>query len=202
MRSSWAKWNGVFTCLHRWWGSFTGFVFVFESTIWHHKNQWNWNCTAGCAWRWACFCFDMASRRTHCKNATWDLNQLRSKLISFAINFQSGIYRSSTNAYKKYLSTRPPASADSNKRVKSINFTALPALHDFNEYLYGDKADEKKDAMHVSLLSKMQKYRPSGVSDGGEFSIWMGPNLLRVFFPDHFRIEYTSKFGPMWGHEK
>lgn len=47
-----------------------------------------------------------------------------------------------------------------------MNFTALAALHDFNEYLYGDKADEKKDALHVSLLSKMQKYRPSGVSFG------------------------------------
>lgn len=69
-----------------------------------------------------------------------------------------------TNAYKKYLSTRPVASADANKRVKAINFNMIPALHDFNEYLYGDKADEKKDALHVSLLTKMQSYRPSGVS--------------------------------------
>lgn len=76
----------------------------------------------------------------------------------------------STNAYKKYISTRPAASADSNKRVKTMQFTALPALHDFDEYLYGDKADEKKDAMHVSLLSKMQKYRPSGVSHNQSFA--------------------------------
>lgn len=45
-----------------------------------------------------------------------------------------------------------------------MNFGGLAALHDFNEYLYGDKADEKKDAMHVSLLNKMRQYRPTGVS--------------------------------------
>lgn len=77
---------------------------------------------------------------------------------------QSGTARSSTNAYKKYLSTRPAASGDSNKRVKQMNFNALAALDDFNSYLYGDKEDEKKDALHLSLLSKMKNYRPSGVS--------------------------------------
>lgn len=81
----------------------------------------------------------------------------------FDFDFQSGVARTSTNAYKKYLSTRPPASADANKRVKAMNFTALAALEDFDKYLYGEKADEKKDAMHVSLLAKMQCYRPSGV---------------------------------------
>lgn len=40
----------------------------------------------------------------------------------------------------------------------------MPALDDFNTFLYGDKADEKKDAMHVAVLAKMQSYRPSGVS--------------------------------------
>ncbi|XP_055304264.1 ATP-dependent RNA helicase DDX54 [Sitodiplosis mosellana] len=74
----------------------------------------------------------------------------------------SGVLNTATNAYKKYLSTRPVASADANKRVKAINFNMIPALHDFNEYLFGDKADEKKDALHVSLLTKMQSYRPSG----------------------------------------
>lgn len=78
--------------------------------------------------------------------------------------FQSGIYRTSTNAYKKYMSTRSVASADSNKRVKAINFNAIAALKDFDRYLFGEKADEKKDAMHVSLLAKMQCYRPTGVS--------------------------------------
>lgn len=72
--------------------------------------------------------------------------------------------RTSINAYKKYLSTRQVASADSNKRVKAINFNGIAALKDFDNYLFGDKADEKKDAMHVSLLAKMRSYRPSGVS--------------------------------------
>lgn len=40
----------------------------------------------------------------------------------------------------------------------------IPALTDFDHFLYGDKADEKKDAMHVSLLAKMNNYRPTGVS--------------------------------------
>lgn len=40
----------------------------------------------------------------------------------------------------------------------------MRALYDFDTYLYGDKADEKKDALQVSLLAKMQAYRPSGVS--------------------------------------
>lgn len=56
------------------------------------------------------------------------------------------------------------ASTDSNKRVKAINFNAIGALRDFDLYLHGDKVDEKKDAMHVSLLAKMRNYRPSGVS--------------------------------------
>lgn len=81
----------------------------------------------------------------------------------FLCHFQSGTLNTATNAYKKYLSTRPAASADSNKRVKSINFNMIPALHDFNEYLYGDKADEKKDVLQVDLLTKMQNYRPPGV---------------------------------------
>lgn len=84
--------------------------------------------------------------------------------INRETKFQSGITRTASNAYKKYLSTRPIASADSNKRVKAINFNAIAALKDFDRYLYGNKADEKKDAMHVSLLAKMQCYRPTGVS--------------------------------------
>lgn len=37
------------------------------------------------------------------------------------------------------------------------------ALFEFDEYLYGEKAEEKKDVLQVSLLAKMQCYRPSGV---------------------------------------
>lgn len=135
-------------------------------------------------------------RRIHLSN--WD----HRRFTSIRFKFQSGIYRSSKNAYKKYLSTRPPASADSNKRVKTMNFTGLAALHDFNEYLYGDKADEKKDAMHVSLLTKMQKYRPSGVSWHSIIYFQMGLYLFRFWFTDDFRIEYAPEFGPMWGDEE
>lgn len=86
------------------------------------------------------------------------------------IYFQSGTLNTATNAYKKYLSTRPVASADANKRVKSISFNMLPALHDFNEYLYGSKADEKKDVLYNEYLSKMQIYRPSGVGRGSRLN--------------------------------
>lgn len=39
--------------------------------------------------------------------------------------------RTSENAYKKYLSSRPVASADSNARVKKLKFFALRPLDDF-----------------------------------------------------------------------
>lgn len=56
----------------------------------------------------------------------------------------------------------------------------IPALHDFNEYLYGDKADEKKDALHVSLLTKMQGYRPSGVSIISIQNSPLTPNYISI----------------------
>ncbi|KAM7354898.1 ATP-dependent RNA helicase DDX54 [Cochliomyia hominivorax] len=43
----------------------------------------------------------------------------------------SGVLRTSENAYKKYLSSRPVASTDSNARVKKIKFFALKPLEDF-----------------------------------------------------------------------
>ena len=66
------------------------------------------------------------------------------------------------NAYKKYLSTRPPASADANKRVKQIKFHALVALDDFDRVLNGD--EEKKVDLKLDLIARMKNYRPSGVS--------------------------------------
>lgn len=77
---------------------------------------------------------------------------------------QSGIYKTSVNAYKKYLSTRPPASADSNKRVKQIKFFALTALNDFDEDYRDNTKEEKKVDMKLDLIAKMKGYRPSGVS--------------------------------------
>ncbi|XP_055386129.1 ATP-dependent RNA helicase DDX54 [Condylostylus longicornis] len=43
----------------------------------------------------------------------------------------ASIYKTSENAYKKYISTRPVASADSNKRVKLMKFYNLKVLQDF-----------------------------------------------------------------------
>lgn len=37
-----------------------------------------------------------------------------------------------------------------------INFDAIAALKDFGSYLFGSKANEKEDAVNVSLLAKMQ----------------------------------------------
>lgn len=106
----------------------------------------------------------MACQSTYCKSSKYKGNCKKEIGINhFHFNFQSGTLNTATNAYKKYLATRPVASADANKRVKSINFNMLPPLHDFNEYLYGSKADEKKDVLYNEYLSKMQTYRPSGV---------------------------------------
>lgn len=105
------------------------------------------------------------------------------------------------------MSTRPVASTDSNKRIKAINFNAIGALQDFDTYLYGDKVDEKKDAMHVSLLAKMRNYRPSGVcsffyssslSFNGYFLfLVVSIDFSRFLKIDNFRVESTSKFRPM-----
>lgn len=73
------------------------------------------------------------------------------------------------NAYKKYLSTRPAASVDSNKRVKNIRFFALLSLEDFQEIAGTVKGnpfelEEKKVDLKGELIAKMKRYRPIGVS--------------------------------------
>lgn len=73
------------------------------------------------------------------------------------------MYRTSVNAYKKYLSTRPPASADSNKRVKSINFVTLDFLDDFRSKTALSSTSVENKQIHEDLLHKMKHYRPSGV---------------------------------------
>lgn len=80
------------------------------------------------------------------------------------ILFQSGIYRTSVNAYKKYLNTRPVASAESNKRVKLINFNTFAPLDEFTIYLDGKMPEEKKHDLKLDLMNKMKIYRPAGVS--------------------------------------
>lgn len=88
----------------------------------------------------------------------------------------SGVYRTSINAYKHYITTRPAASADSNKRVKTIKFFKLKPLDVFKndvvaksesakDVKYAEDEDKKE---HVSaelkydLLTKMKQYRPAG----------------------------------------
>lgn len=69
------------------------------------------------------------------------------------------------NAYKKYLSTRPSASVDSNKRVKNLKFTAMLSLDDFYKK-YSNDFDEKVERKYdvkQELITKMKMYRPSGV---------------------------------------
>lgn len=95
---------------------------------------------------------------------------------------QSGVYRTSVNAYKKYISTRPPASVDSNKRVKNIKFFALEAIDDFNEERrtisydhsgknpFGVVQEESKVNLKDELVAKMKNYRPSGVSSLYQFN--------------------------------
>lgn len=81
------------------------------------------------------------------------------------------------NAYKKYLSTRPPASADSNKRIKLIKFFALTALDDF-EFGDGDSKEEKKVDLKLDLIARMKNYRPSGV--GSYIHIHKSNNPKRI----------------------
>lgn len=69
------------------------------------------------------------------------------------------------NAYKKYINTRPAASADSNKRVKLISFNSLAPLDDFTVYSNGKVPEEKKHDIKFNLMAQMKNYRPSGVSN-------------------------------------
>lgn len=94
---------------------------------------------------------------------------------------QAGVLRTSENAYKKYLSSRPVASTDANARVKKIKFFALKPLEDFftaapvlaqaaevngqtQETQSAVAAAERKlqEEKH-DILVKMRNFRPGGV---------------------------------------
>ncbi|XP_037038329.1 ATP-dependent RNA helicase DDX54 [Bradysia coprophila] len=96
------------------------------------------------------------------------LEEEHSLVMGFLANQHiAGVLRTSTNAYKKYLSTRPAASVDANKRVKNIRFFALLSLEDFQEITGNTKGnpfdgDEKKFDVKGDLIAKMKRYRPSG----------------------------------------
>lgn len=89
---------------------------------------------------------------------------------------QSGVLRTSENAYKKYLSSRPVASTDSNARVKKIKFYSLKPLEVFfnvasklntDAPLKGEERSEdvrKFQEEKHDLLLKMHNYKPQNVS--------------------------------------
>lgn len=88
----------------------------------------------------------------------------------------SGVYRTSINAYKHYITTRPAASADSNKRVKTIKFFKLKPLDVFKNDVVAksesakdvkfaedeDKKEHVSEELKYDLLTKMKQYRPAG----------------------------------------
>lgn len=88
----------------------------------------------------------------------------------------SGVYRTSINAYKHYITTRPAASADSNKRVKTIKFFRLKPLDVFKNDVVAksesatdvklaedeDKKEHVSEELKYDLLTKMKQYRPAG----------------------------------------
>lgn len=94
----------------------------------------------------------------------------------FTDNDIAGVYKTSNNAYKHYLQTRPTASADSNKRIKTVEFFKLRTLSDLirpnNKGVVEAKLTKKiEDAdikenfekiLKEDLLIRMKKYRPSG----------------------------------------
>lgn len=97
------------------------------------------------------------------------------------------------NAYKKFLSTRPPASADSNKRVKQIKFLTLTALEDFEQTEEDSK--EKKVDMKLDLIARMKSYRPSGVCVSSIITLkfWFEFIFLKKKLADGVRTESKSK---------
>ncbi|KAH8416322.1 hypothetical protein KR222_008275, partial [Zaprionus bogoriensis] len=94
----------------------------------------------------------------------------------------AGVLRTSENAYKKYLSSRPVASTDANARAKKIKFFALKSLEDFFHAgpvlqqaakISGQKldAESKSDVAEAErkleeekhdILVKMRNFRPGG----------------------------------------
>lgn len=66
-------------------------------------------------------------------------------------------HRISTNAYKAYIQTRPVASVESNKKVKSIKFNKLKILNDFKDGI--EKHDEDAEQQKMELLNQMKTYK-------------------------------------------
>lgn len=101
-------------------------------------------------------------------------------LIYYFFPFQSGVLRTSENAYKKYLSSRPVASTDANARVKKMKFFALKPLEDFivkalpklaaasgikTSKSIKEITEEERDLQNQKhdLLLKMRNFKPHNV---------------------------------------
>lgn len=63
------------------------------------------------------------------------------------------------NAYQQYCRSRPSASSDSNKRVKTLLINSA-GIHP----IFKDLAKEDSQLSRETLLDKMKEYRPQGVS--------------------------------------
>lgn len=109
------------------------------------------------------------------------------KIVKYLLIFQcfplqSGVLRTSENAYKKYLSSRPVASTDSNARVKKIKFFALKPLEDFlvkavPKLAAASEASKNKSLDEITqeerelqnkkheLLLQMRNFKPHNVSE-------------------------------------
>lgn len=103
---------------------------------------------------------------------------------NYLLFVKAGVLRTSENAYKKYLSSRPVASAESNARIKKIKFYSCKHLDDFlaanlslrqtesancennsksKEDLMAE--DRKLQEEKHDLLLKMRNFKPSTVSN-------------------------------------
>ena len=79
-------------------------------------------------------------------------------MIDIKPEFDS-LFKVSRNGYLQYLKSRPAASAESNKRAKTLDFSKLPFHTIFGSV-------RKEDPM-VDFVSQIHSYRPRSVSNFG-----------------------------------
>jgi ATP-dependent RNA helicase DDX54/DBP10 len=105
-------------------------------------------------------------------------------------NDLANVFRISNNAYKQYIVTRPAASADANRRSKTVKFHNLRVLEDFNMFADQDLSANEKSQNVVnkeyreSFLSKMKSYRPQAVR---QFDIFHFAEVVIIVFFLNFR---------------
>lgn len=72
------------------------------------------------------------------------------------------VYKTSCNAYKQYIITRPAASAESNRRVKRFKFYELKTLEDFLKFAPNIVGQNTVDVMAFkqNFLASVKTYKP------------------------------------------